>query len=88
MEERITKAVPQLGELRGAGKLLFGPFGMKGQQIDAWADVLEGMAEKAPRVLEGFDQRVKDAEIPKLDVRVEEIRGSGLQAERSTLAKP
>lgn len=82
MTERVTKAVPQLGELRGAGRLFFGPFAEKGQQVDAWADVVEGMADKAQAVLGAFDEQVKDAQIPKLDLRDESISGSGFQAER------
>jgi hypothetical protein len=77
-----TKAVPQLGQLRGAGRLLFGPFAEKGLQVDVWADVLEGMADKAQAVLEALDERVKDAQIPQLELRDETISGSGLQAER------
>ena len=80
--ESTEKAVPQLGELRGAGRLLFGPFATKGQQVDAWADVIEDMADKAQDVLEAFDERVKDAQVPQLDLRDETISGSGLRAER------
>ena len=82
MTERVTKAVPQLGELRGAGRIFFGPFAEKGQQVDAWADVVEGMADKAQAVLGAFDEQVKDAQIPQLDLRDESISGSGFQAER------
>jgi hypothetical protein len=82
MTERVTKAVPQLGELRGAGRLFFGPFAERGQQVDAWADVIEEMADRAQAVLEAFDERVKDAQIPQLDLRDETISGSGFKAER------
>lgn len=74
--------VPQIGQLKGAGRLFLGPFAEKGRQVDAWADVVEGMASKAQDLLNAFEQGVKDAEVPQLDLKEETLKGGGLQAER------
>ena len=72
--------VPQMGGMTGTG--CFGPFAGKGTQVDAWADVVEGMSAKAPEVTRAFDSQIQNKDIPKADIRTEELTAPGFAAEK------
>jgi hypothetical protein len=69
-----------MGELTGTGCL--GPFAGKGTQVDAWAEVIEGMSAKAPLVVQAFDMHIQDKQVPTADIRTESLTAPGFGAER------
>jgi hypothetical protein len=72
--------IPQMGELTGTGCL--GPFAGKGTQVDAWAEVIEGMSAKAPLVVQAFDTHIQDKQVPTADIRTESLTAPGFGAEK------
>jgi len=72
--------VLQMGGSTGTGCL--GPFAGKGTQVDAWADIVEGMSAQAPAVTRAFDQHIQGKDIPNADIRTEQLTAPGFAAEK------